>query len=86
MLRGLMGMAIAGLLPSIAKLVRHTVDEHRSGKTLGYLQSAQFAGQVTGPLIGGQIGAWFGLREVFFATGALLMLCAVFNHWIHRRL
>jgi MFS family permease len=79
LLRGLMGMTIAGLLPAITKLVRHSVDEHQTGKTLGYLQSAQFTGQVIGPLIGGVIGAHFGLREVFFVTSFLLILCAGLN-------
>src|ERR1700730_9097781 len=45
-LRGLMGMTLAGLHPAITKLVRHAVDERASGKMLGYLQSAQYAGQV----------------------------------------
>jgi MFS family permease len=81
LLRVLMGMTIAGLLPSIARLVRHSVDEHHSGKTLGYLQSAQFTGQVVGPLIGGLIGARIGLHEVFFVTGSLLVLCAGLNQW-----
>jgi len=81
-LRGLMGMTIAGLLPSIAKLVRHSVKESNSGKTLGYLQSAQFSGQVVGPLLGAQIGAHVGLREVFFVTGGLLLLGAFANHWV----
>ena len=85
LLRILMGMTIAGLLPAIAKQVRHSVDEHKTGKTLGYLQSAQFAGQVIGPLIGGQIGARIGLHEVFFVTGSLLVLCAALNYWIHLR-
>ncbi|ALK35035.1 MFS transporter [Burkholderia plantarii] len=85
LLRGLMGMSIAGLLPSIAKLVRHAVDEHRSGSVLGYLQSAQFSGQVVGPLIGGQIGAHVGLHAVFFVTSALLVLCAVVDGWVHGR-
>ncbi|WP_083294776.1 MFS transporter [Burkholderia plantarii] len=85
LLRGLMGMSIAGLLPSIAKLVRHAVDEHRSGSVLGYLQSAQFSGQVIGPLIGGQIGAHVGLHAVFFVTSALLVLCAVVDGWVHGR-
>jgi DHA1 family multidrug resistance protein-like MFS transporter len=83
-LRVVMGMTIAGLLPAIAKLVRHSVPEHNSGKTLGYLQSSQFAGQVMGPLIGGQIGAWVGLRDVFFVTSALLMLCAGLSQWARR--
>jgi MFS family permease len=85
LLRGLMGMTIAGLLPSIARLVRHSVDEHNSGKTLGYLQSAQFTGQVVGPLIGGLIGARIGLHEVFFVTGSLLVLCAGLNQWARSR-
>ncbi|WP_326532768.1 MFS transporter [Pseudorhodoferax sp.] len=75
-LRLLMGMAIAGLLPAIAKLVRQTVDERRLGRTLGSLQSAQFSGQVLGPLAGGAIGAHLGLAQVFYFTGALLLACA----------
>jgi MFS family permease len=82
LLRGLMGMTLAGLLPSIAKLVRHSVEEHNSGKTLGYLQSAQFSGQVIGPLIGGQIGAHVGLRAVFLVTGTLLVLCAILDYGV----
>jgi MFS family permease len=85
LLRGLMGMTIAGLLPSIAKLVRQSVDESHSGTTLGYLQSAQFSGQVVGPLIGGQIGAHIGLQPVFFVTGLLLVFCAGLNHWVRSR-
>jgi MFS family permease len=85
LLRGLMGMTIAGLLPSIAKMVRHLVDENHSGKTLGYLQSAQFSGQVIGPLVGGQIGAHVGLHQVFFVTGAVLVLCAGLNYWARKR-
>jgi DHA1 family multidrug resistance protein-like MFS transporter len=85
LLRGVMGMTIAGLLPSIAKLVRQSVDESQSGTTLGYLQSAQFSGQVVGPLIGGQIGAHIGLQPVFFVTGLLLVVCAGLNVWVRSR-
>jgi DHA1 family multidrug resistance protein-like MFS transporter len=84
-LRGLMGMTLAGLLPAIAKLIRQSVEEHNSGKILGYLQSAQFSGQVIGPLIGGQIGAHFGLHHVFLVTGALLVACAGVNGWVRSR-
>jgi MFS family permease len=84
-LRAVMGMTLAGLLPSIAKLVRHAVEEKESGKMLGYLQSAQYAGQVVGPLIGGQIGVHFGMRSVFFVTGALLIACAGMNRWAQNR-
>ncbi|QCP52946.1 multidrug efflux MFS transporter [Trinickia violacea] len=84
-LRGLMGMTLAGLLPSIAKLVRHAVHERESGKMLGYLQSSQYAGQVIGPLIGGAIGVHFGMRYVFFVTGALLVACAVLDKWAKQK-
>nr|WP_217424618.1 MFS transporter [Nitrogeniibacter mangrovi] len=85
LLRGLMGMTIAGLLPSVAKLVRELVSERNSGKTLGYLQSAKFTGQVVGPLLGGQIGAHAGLPSVFFVTSGLLVACALLNRWIMHR-
>jgi MFS family permease len=84
-LRGLMGMTLAGLLPAITKLVRHSVAEGESGKMLGYLQSSQYAGQVVGPLIGGLIGVHIGMRSVFFVTGALLIGCAVVDRWIKNR-
>ncbi|WP_269139193.1 MFS transporter [Burkholderia pseudomultivorans] len=75
-LRVLMGMTLAGLLPSTGKLVRQSVDERSSGEMLGCPQSAQFSGQVVGPVIGGQIGVALGLHSVFFVTGALLARCA----------
>jgi MFS family permease len=84
-LRVLMGMTLAGLLPSIAKLARSAVDENSSGTMLGYLQSAQFSGQVIGPVIGGQIGVMFGLHSVFFVTGSLLIACAGLAHWARAR-
>jgi len=84
-LRVVMGMTLAGLLPSIAKLARHSVDDSKTGQMLGYLQSAQFAGQVVGPIIGGQIGVHFGLHSVFFVTGSLLVACAGLARWAQTR-
>jgi DHA1 family multidrug resistance protein-like MFS transporter len=84
-LRGLMGMSLAGLLPAIAKLARHAVDESKTGQMLGYLQSAQFSGQVIGPVIGGQIAVHLGMHSVFFVTGSLLVVCAGFAQWARER-
>jgi MFS family permease len=80
-LRGVMGMSLAGLLPSVAKLVRNSVKDNQSGKMLGYLQSAQFSGQVIGPVLGGQIGVHFGFHWVFFVTSFSLLACAALNQW-----
>ena len=85
LLRGLMGMTVAGLLPSIAKLVRLAAQDTNAGRTLGYLQSSQFAGQVIGPLLGAQIATELGMRGVFVATAGLLLLCAALAHGVRSR-
>ncbi len=71
-LRFLMGMSLAGLLPSINATIRHNVPDGAAGTILGYATSAQYAGQVVGPLVGGFVGGHFGMRAVFLATSALL--------------
>ncbi len=80
-LRFLMGMALAGLLPAVAKVLRQTVPDAALGKVLGYSQSAQYAGQVLGPLAGGAIGGLIGMRSVFLVTSALLLTGAGLNQW-----
>jgi MFS family permease len=84
-LRVAMGMSLAGLLPSIGKLARQSVDERSTGQMLGYLQSAQFSGQVVGPLVGGVIGVHLGLHSVFYVTAALLATCAALAQWARGR-
>lgn len=78
-LRFLMGIALAGLLPSINALLRHSVPDAVVGTILGYATSAQFAGQVVGPLVGGFVGGHLGIRAVFLATAALLFSGAAYN-------
>jgi MFS family permease len=83
-LRFLLGMSLAGLLPSVAKVIRHTVPERQLGKVLGYSQSSQYAGEVIGPLMGGVIGAHSGMRSVFIATSAITLIGAAAN-WLCQR-
>jgi len=78
-LRFLMGLALGGLLPCVAALVRHNVPDHFVGAVLGYSLSAQFAGQVAGPLVGGFIGGHVGMRAVFLGTCVLLLMGALYN-------
>jgi MFS family permease len=80
-LRFLMGMSLAGLLPSINATIRHNVPDGAAGTILGYATSAQYAGQVVGPLIGGFVGGHFGMRAVFLATSVLLVGGAVYT-WL----
>jgi MFS family permease len=78
-LRFLMGISLAGLLPSIASLIRRSVPDHVAGNILGYSVSAQFAGQVIGPLLGGFVGGHVGMRAVFFVTSTIMFSGAALN-------
>jgi MFS family permease len=83
-LRLLMGMALAGLMPSVNSMIRHNVPDSVAGTMLGYAVSAQFAGQVLGPVAGGFVGGHFGVRIVFLGTAAL-MVAAAGGNWLIRR-
>jgi len=80
-LRFLMGLALGGLLPCIASVIRHSVPDGVAGSMLGYSTSSQYAGQVVGPLAGGFVGGHFGMRAVFLGTSVLMAAGAVYNWW-----
>ncbi len=84
-LRFLMGLALGGLLPCIASVIRHNVPETIVGGALGYSVSAQYAGQVLGPLGGGFVGGHVGMRSVFLGTAALMAVGALVNFFVERR-
>ena len=77
-LRFLMGVALGGLLPCIAAVIRHNTPDRIAGSVLGYSVSAQFAGQVLGPLVGGFVGGRLGMRAVFLCTSALMLAGAAY--------
>ncbi len=82
-LRFLMGLALGGLLPSITSVIRHNVPDHVGGNVLGLSISAQYAGQVAGPVLGGFVAGHFGMPAVFLATSALMALGAAYNRLAH---
>jgi MFS family permease len=84
-LRFLMGMSLAGLLPSINATIRHSVPAGGAGMILGYGTSAQYTGQVLGPLAGGFVGGHFGMRAVFLATTVIMFVGAAYNWVVSRR-
>lgn len=82
-LRFLLGIAAAGLLPSINTLIMSNTTKSITGRYFGYNQSAQFLGSFGGSLLGGQTAATFGIHYVFFVTGFLLLLNAL---WVYTTL
>jgi MFS family permease len=84
-LRFLMGLALGGLLPCIASVIRHNVPENVAGGMLGYSTSAQYVGQVVGPIGGGFVAGHFGMRSVFLGTCVLMALGALYNRAVLAR-
>jgi MFS family permease len=84
-LRFLMGLALGGLLPCIASVIRHNVPEAIAGSILGYSVSAQYAGQVLGPIGGGFVGGHVGMRAVFLGTAVLMAAGAIGNFIVEKR-
>ena len=79
-LRFLLGLATAGLLPSINSLIKQSTSDLITGRAFGYNQSAQYLGVFLGSLLGGQMAATFGIQYVFFFTGILLLINAL---WVY---
>lgn len=82
-LRFLMGVALGGLLPCIAAVIRHNVPDSAAGSILGLSTSSQFVGQVVGPILGGFVGGHIGMPAVFLGTCVLLLAGAAFA-WLVR--
>ena len=79
-LRFLVGLAIAGLNPSVNALVKIITPDSLAGRVFGLNVSAQYLGIFGGAILGGQAAAHLGIRYVFFITSALLLLNAV---WVY---
>ncbi|NIE63109.1 multidrug efflux MFS transporter [Burkholderia sp. Ax-1719] len=84
-LRFLMGLSLAGLMPSITSVIRHNVPDNEAGYILGYATSAQYLGQVIGPLFGGYVGGQLGMRSVFLITSLIMLAGAIFTAKAFRR-
>jgi len=72
LLRALMGLT-SGYIPNAMALVASQVPRERSGWALSMVSTAQICGVIMGPLLGGFLADWVGLRAVFFITSCLLL-------------
>ena len=76
-LRFLLGLASAGLIPSVNILVKKITPSSLTGRVFGINMSAGYLGVFGGSVLGGQVSAYLGIRYVFFITSALLLINAV---------
>ncbi|MDH2067584.1 multidrug efflux MFS transporter [Pantoea sp. GD03673] len=73
LLRALMGLT-SGYIPNAMALVAAQVPRERSGWALSCVSTGQIGGVILGPMLGGLLADWVGLRMVFLVTAALLMV------------
>jgi len=66
------GLFIGGILPTANALIGRSVPRAQRGTIYGMTASATFLGNSLGPLCGGGIAAWLGIRWVFAVTTLLL--------------
>jgi DHA1 family multidrug resistance protein-like MFS transporter len=74
--RGVQG-AVSGVFPAAVALVAALTPEARLSRSLALLQSARAAGALCGPLIGGYLADWIGVRGLFFGVGAISAVTGV---------
>ena len=75
-----LGLFVGGILPAANALIGRMVARSDRGLIYGMSSSAMFLGNSLGPLCGGAIAAWFGLRWVFVVTAGLLLVNLV---WVY---
>lgn len=73
--RFLAGMALGAITPSVIAMIRSLIPHSVVGVVLGYNVSAQYVGQVCGPIVAGWVAGLWGTSSVFFVTAAVTVLC-----------
>lgn len=79
-LRFLLGLAVAGLNPSVNVIIKKITPDFLTGRVFGFSMSAGYLGVFGGAILGGQVAAYLGIRYVFFVTSSLLLINAV---WVY---
>ncbi|MGZ4164681.1 MAG: MFS transporter [Tumebacillaceae bacterium] len=75
-LRMLMG-TISGFIPNSNALQAVETPKEHAGRALGILQTGGVTGALIGPLMGGVLAEWLGIRNVFYFTGGILLIATL---------
>ncbi|MGF6772226.1 MFS family permease [Paraburkholderia sp. GAS199] len=77
---------IAGLVGGYASastvMVGSQAPRERAGWALGILSTGALAGNLIGPLVGGLLPGWIGIRGTFFAGGAMIAVAALLTIFV----
>ncbi|RAP77824.1 MFS transporter [Paenibacillus montanisoli] len=81
--RLLQGCFMGGLIPSVNALVRRFTPDGMEGRSFSLNSSMLALGNMIGPIVGGLVSGWTGIRGVFLISAGLFLLNAV---WVRRTL
>lgn len=76
LVRALCGV-VAGFVPACMSMASSSLPESRMGWGMGMMQTAVASGSIMGPLLGGYLSSWFGMRMSFFVGSAALFIATV---------
>ena len=79
------GLFFAGVMPSTSAILAKNTQQNERGRVFAYMFSAQQAGSMLGPLLGGFIATVFPMKFVFFAAALLLFSISSFIYFKHYR-
>ena len=85
-LRFATGIALGGITPTVVATIRRLLPATSVGLVLGYNVSAQYLGQVSGPIIAGALGGALGTQAVFVMTSAATLVGLAVTLMIRRRI
>lgn len=68
---------ISGFVPASMSLVSSTLPMHKMGWGMGLMQTALSSGGILGPLMGGYISSWFGMRMSFWLSSVILTVATL---------
>ncbi|MDO4535055.1 MAG: multidrug efflux MFS transporter [Clostridium perfringens] len=86
LLRVILGFATAGIVPGINSMIKRATKKEVTARVLGVNMSFQYLGTFIGAIVGGQVGAYFGIRDIFFITSGLLIINALIIYFkIYRK-
>ena len=74
-----MGLFLIGVFPTINMIAIQSSDVSFHGRVFGLTNAANQLGSMVGPLAGGFVSSWIGIRPVFMLTGSILIVLGAYS-------
>ena len=75
------GLFFSGIYPSINAILAEKTSANIKGRVFGLMFSAQQVGAMGGPILGGIIATYIGMKYVFWGAGTILLCLSLAITW-----